>query len=205
MALLINWSFWSFRLVGGGGISTGGTFFAEVVFGFPLIVVPPLKKWNSPPPKPGPAAPVKNLNNALDNTNLVAVTAGLGGSFQCSGTMFRMLQLGTNTIQNTPVGLNNTNSNVLGPTSVTVNNGKATIKALGISFSEFSSTGKLDPAPYLSLSGASYAYFDYAPSISCLGTWQPQPPWAVYAPFGSFSLSTPLFPPPPISGGVFPN
>jgi hypothetical protein len=190
----VEWSFWSFVLQ--PGQSTGGTFFGEVIFGVPFIL---LVRPGSP--FPNPLEPVTTLTSPLTNANIVGVSAGSGGGFECTGTEILL------TSHSFPVvwepGLS-----TYGTTNVTVNNGVATLNDLGAEFS-YSSASRPGANMQFYLSKNGNAQVFYSASYQCTGTWTFRNSWAAWVPFqpASFGLysianppeSIPAFPP----GGVF--
>jgi hypothetical protein len=188
----IEWSFWSF--VFQQQQSTGGTYFGEVIFGLPLILLArPGSPWY-------PSEPVQTLTFPLTNANIVGVSAGCVNVCECTGT--QLLLPGKTLPVVWEPGLS-----TYGATNVTVNNGTATLNDLGAEFSYPGPHPGANMQFYLSKNANAQVF--YSASYSASGSWTSKKPWAVFTPatpagFSLYSISNPPeaipgFPP----GGVF--
>jgi hypothetical protein len=182
----VEWSFWSFNLTNIQTTAAKG-FFAEVIFGLPLLLLVPRGT-----PIPTQATPVTNVTSPLNNSNIVGVSAGAANLFECNGVDI-LLQAPSSPIS---VVLNTHNSTAFGTTAMSVSGGVAKLGDLGVAFSAANAASS--PTKF-SLSKNQNAQVDYAPSYSCAGTWSAKSQWAVFGSFGQYSLSNP-----PYSAPAFP-
>ncbi|MGD0403453.1 MAG: hypothetical protein ABSB66_09660 [Candidatus Acidiferrales bacterium] len=195
----VEWSFWSFHLTGQSSTSVGNAslFFAEVIFAHPTILI--ARPGSGPIPMP--LAPAQSVATPLDNSNIVGVSAGLSGVFDCNGADFQLLDSAG--LQSTPV-----NTFLSGSTTVTVNNGIATLTDMNLVFSKNVANSPALFALYGPKS--SIGQLIYHPSYGCAGTWKFKQSWAAFGPLAGlgqppqYSLANPPLPVPAFPpGGEF--
>jgi len=183
------WSFWLFSLNNPRAQGIQGNFFAEIIFGFPVIMLFPIKSL----PVSGPFTPLPNVATPMTHTNIVGISAGWtqmapNGTITtewCNGTSFQS--------PNSQPQLVTMKANP--DVSVTVNNNAVTLSGDWDIYFYASNI----QAPVFQLSGNSKALqMKDNGALGVTGNWAlKNNPWATLGPLESvlagpeFSLTTP--------------